>query len=70
MTTRWVGKVPQKDDFGDLIGNTFIDGKTVHGPWAIMTPESWIKHGVRMFGTGLGQRYKRQDQDHWFKVEG
>jgi hypothetical protein len=52
----WNGTVKKNDDFGDKIIDSFIDGKTKHGPWAIMTPRSFALYGVGL-GIGLGQRY-------------
>jgi hypothetical protein len=62
----WIGEVSEVDDFGDEIEREFIDGKTVNGSWAIMTPKSWHAHGCGKLGTGYGQRY----QAVWVKVEG
>lgn len=64
----WIGDVPTLDDLGAPILNEFIDGKTVFGPWAMMTPESFRTAGIRL-GPGWGQRYVKRD-DRWFKVEG
>ncbi len=68
----WASPVPSADDFGDTITDTFIDGKTIYGPWAAMTPASWTAHGVTdKLGLGIGQRYERQPVDNrWLKVEG
>ena len=66
----WLGKVGKKDDFGDTISDEIIDGKTKDGPWGLMTPKSWKKNGVGKFGTGFGQKYKKQDNNKWLKIEG
>jgi hypothetical protein len=66
----WIGSVGPTDDFGDRIVKEFIDGRSVYGPWGIFTPKSWQAHGIRRLGTGLGQRYKLQDDGKWLKVEG
>jgi hypothetical protein len=66
----WAGAVPPNDDFGDPIEDEFIDGKTIHGPWATMTPRSWRKHGVSSLGTGRGQYYEKQKDGRWLKVQG
>jgi hypothetical protein len=66
----WSSPLPDKDDFGDLYKDEMIDGKTRGGPWGNMTPESWKKHGVGKLGTGYGQRYKKQPDGKWLKVEG
>ena len=34
----------------------FIDGKTVHGPWALMCLECFQEHGIGL-GLGIGQKY-------------
>jgi hypothetical protein len=66
----WMGDVSKEDDFGDRIADEFIDGRTKEGPWAIMTPTTWKHKGVGRLGTGVGQRYKRQEDGQWLKVEG
>ena len=66
----WTGEVGEKDDFGNVIGDEFIDGKTREGPWALMSMESWKVHGVRILGVGYGQRYKKQANGRWLKVGG
>lgn len=66
----WLSSVDENDDFGDKIVDEIIDGKTVHGPWALMTPKSFSKHGIGRLGLGLGQRYKLQSDGKWLKVEG
>lgn len=60
----------QLDDFDQPITDEFIDGKTVMGPWGNMSPKSWARHGVGRLGTGYGQRYKKQSDGRWLKVEG
>ena len=65
----WTGDVGTEDDFGANIRDEFIDGKTRRGPWAIMTPSSWRIRGVGL-GIGQGQRYKKQPDGRWLKVEG
>jgi hypothetical protein len=66
----WMGHIGQTDDFGNTIQDEFVDGKTRMGPWGIMTPTAWRAHGVGRFGTGFGQRYQKQDDGRWLKVEG
>lgn len=71
MARYWMGDVNRYDDFGRVIEGEFIDGVTYEGPWAIMTPQSWRKKGVgRKLGTGIGQRYQKQADGKWLKVEG
>lgn len=65
----WIGDVSKTDDFGDPIKEVFIDGATVHGPWAVMTPASHDYYG-RGLGTGRGQKYMKQADGKWLKVEG
>lgn len=71
---RWLGDIPTKCDVsGDPITDTFIDGRTVMGPWAIMHPKTHKIYGVGL-GIGSGQRYVREtDADgnaHWYKDAG
>ena len=70
----WTGHVPATDDFGEPIehrtGGVFVDGKTRHGPWAFMTHSSWVLEGVGRLGPGYGQKYQRQADGRWLKVEG
>jgi hypothetical protein len=66
----WLGNLPPKDDFGVLYSTTMYDGKTIHGPWANMTPKSWRVHGCGRLGTGYGQKYEKQENGRWLKVEG
>jgi hypothetical protein len=60
------------DDFDLPIGSEFIDGRTKSGPWAIMQPRSFAKHGVGL-GLGKGQRYRKKSLPSgviWEKIEG
>lgn len=66
----WRSPVGERDDFNALIEGTIIDGKTVMGPWALMSPASWRAYGVGRLGTGLGQKYEKQPDGKWLKVEG
>lgn len=66
----WGRPVGDNDDFGDQITDEFIDGKSRMGPWGIMTPKSWKTNGVGRLGTGYGQRYKKQADGKWLKVDG
>jgi hypothetical protein len=70
--TWWLSPVNPTDDFGDTIADEIIDGKTNIGPWALMTPKSWALHSGTngKLGLGLGQRYKKQSDGLWLKVEG
>lgn len=67
----WAGEVGPLDDFKHPIQDEFIDGRTVFGPWGIMTPDSWMRVGVKQpLSPGIGQRYKKQEDGRWLKVEG
>lgn len=70
-TRYWLGSpIGERDDFGAPYKDVMIDGKTKQGPWACMTEESWKEHGLGLLGTGLGQKYQRQEDGRWLKVEG
>lgn len=60
--------VPVVDNFDQPIKHVFIDGATRFGPWAIMTPASHLKYGVGL-GVGRGQKYIKQVDGRWHKVE-
>lgn len=66
----WMGQISPKDDFGVAIDDVFYDGMTAMGPWAIMTPKSWRAYGIGQTGLGRAQRYEKQDDGRWLKVEG
>jgi hypothetical protein len=66
----WKGIVPPKDDFGDPITNIFIDGKTQKGPWALMSLQSFKRFGLGKLGVGYGQKYSKQSDGKWLKIEG
>lgn len=67
----WLSHVGANDDFGQPITDEFIDAPTKMGPWAMMSPVSWNMFGRSvLLGTGLGQRYKKQANGAWLKVEG
>jgi hypothetical protein len=51
------------------IGEEFTDAKTTHGPWANLCPACFRKIGVGL-GTGRGQRYRRQPDGQYVKIEG
>lgn len=65
----WMSGLEPADDFGIPITDTFYDGKTALGPWAIMTPRSWRQYCGKV-GTGYGQKYEKQADGRWLKTEG
>jgi len=67
---KWSGHAPDRCDLCRVpIQNTFVDGKTNMGPWASMCPDCHDAHGVGL-GTGMGQKYQKQPNGEWIKVEG
>lgn len=57
----WCGSKPETCDVCfEPITDSFIDGKTIHGPWGNMCPRCHKKIGVGL-GTGRGQLYQLQD---------
>lgn len=67
----WSGsKISKCDLCYDAIENEFIDGHLrLGGPWGIFCPRCFAIGGVG-FGTGRGQRYMKQDDGRFLKVEG
>jgi hypothetical protein len=39
------------------------------GPWAIMSEASWQRKGIGRTGIGFGQKYEKQEDGKWLKVE-
>jgi hypothetical protein len=70
MRKKWESPIPKKDDFNRPVTDTFIDGKTHYGSWAIMTPVSWRQHGIGRLGLGRGQAYQRDQDGNFYKMEG
>lgn len=74
MTAKyWIGTLVPLDDFGVAIRDEFIDGVVFDDGrtcWAIMAPGSWRLHGSPRLGQGWGQRYRKQADGRWLKVEG
>jgi hypothetical protein len=66
----WTGNLGPKDDFGRPYGDLMYDGRTNMGPWANMSHDSWMMVGVKKLGTGYGQKYRKQADGRWLKVEG
>lgn len=72
----WLSPVHDFDDFAEPITNEIIDGRTKEGgQWALMSADSWARHGCGRLGTGFGQRYRLQPEGakfagKWLKVEG
>jgi hypothetical protein len=69
MAIRWVGGDPSICEICKRsVEGTFVDGKTTMGPWATMCVPCHKKWGVGI-GTGRGQKYERQADGKWSKVE-
>jgi len=69
MAKSWMGSWPAECDIcnqqlADEL--TFVDGKTIHGPWALMCEGCHKLQGVGI-GTGRGQRYDSKTRE---KIEG
>lgn len=67
----WLSPLPEEDDFGVPYENEMFDAPTSNGLWANMTRESWERHRkTARLGLGYGQRYEKQPDGRWLKVEG
>lgn len=51
------------------VTDEFVDGRTIYGPWANMCPSCFKEIGIKL-GTGYGQRYKKNSDNEFIKVEG
>jgi hypothetical protein len=66
----WSGDLGDHDDFGSTYKNIMIDGQTKFGRWANMTETNWRIYGVGKLGIGFGQKYQKQADGRWLKIEG
>lgn len=64
----WFGTT-ECDVCGKEIKKTLYDAKTVYGPWATMCESCFRKIGVGM-ALGLGQKYKKNKDGEFEKIEG
>ena len=55
----WCGTIDKCDLCGNDIEDTFIDGATTEGPWAIMCEDCHFDYGDGL-GIGKGQRYEKK----------
>ena len=65
----WRGFIDSCDICRGEIADQFVDGKTTYGPWGILCLRCHKDKGCGL-GMGRGQRYERQDDGRWLKVEG
>jgi hypothetical protein len=66
----WMGSFPSQCDIcQSQIGDSFVDGATYGGPWAIMCLACLSGSG-RGLGTGRGQRYDKGSDGEFVKVKG
>ncbi len=63
----WIGST-KCDICGEELTKTLIDGRTSNGSWAVMCPKCHKVHGVGL-GTGKGQKYVRDTEGDFVKVE-
>lgn len=70
MANQWIGQPPERCDLcKSPIRGRFIDGRTAHGPWAIMCGFCHSKSGVG-YGIGKGQEYVQPPgSDAYLKVQ-
>lgn len=52
------------------LGAVMYDGKTKHGPWAIMSETAWELYGCGRLGAGFGQKYRRNEAGEFYISEG
>jgi hypothetical protein len=69
----WLGGNPDNcDTCKGAITDEFVDAVHVSGSWAIMCPQCHSNPRISRgkLGTGFGQRYTRQPDGQFLKVEG
>ena len=66
----WLSPLDSVDDFGRRYKDVMYDAKTKMLCWANMTEESFKEHGYGKLGLGKGQKYEKQLDGRWLKVEG
>lgn len=64
----WNGNVKNCDICGGDFKSTMYDASTRHG-WGNLCHYCFTIHGKGL-GTGLGQKYQKQPDNRWLKVEG
>ncbi len=71
MSKEWIGDKPKVCQMcGGKIVDIFIDGKVGRfGSWAIMCNSCHISSGTGL-GTGKGQKFEKQPNGSWLKIEG
>lgn len=67
---KWLGSPPRECDLcHEKITDSFVDGATIHGPWACMCRRCCQEQG-RGLGTGLGQLYEKEADGVFYKTQG
>lgn len=64
----WSGVVEECQLCGGQLSSTMYDARTPRG-WANTCHSCFRSYGLQL-GTGRGQKYKRQADKRWLKVEG
>jgi hypothetical protein len=72
MNKYWLGRPPQRcDACGAALDAEFSDMKSRLGSWGNFCPTCARSNiTLRRYGTGFGQRYAKQADGRWLKVEG
>jgi hypothetical protein len=66
--TYWYGSLPDKDDFGVPYQNIMIDDNIMID--SVIIRGYWSETSWQIFGTGNGQKYEKQPDGRWLKIEG
>jgi hypothetical protein len=72
MAKYWIGPAPEVCDLSPKhpITTEFVDGLVVQAKmWGNMCPACHVTYGIGC-GAGRGQRYRKQANGRWLKVEG
>lgn len=65
----WSGPVQCDLNRKHELKTTMYDAKSIYGPWGTMCAECFPRYGIGL-GTGKGQKYEKQEDGKWKKVEG